>query len=202
MTYEEVQKKVKDLEAERYKKIKEYEEKYETADKAEKEALDTAEKAFGEEKVEAYHKAQEKAQLNRDAMKIYEAKLKTLKTEPIISKEEFNELFEAICEHLSAIVEEDKARVRELAAELFEINGRESKELDEGNMLIEHIQRDLLKDPCGVMLSNGNFVEQPNKVKKFKDYSVISFIRLIEYDDLVSDLAIEKKSPSKYWGAK
>lgn len=201
MNFKEVQAEIANLEEERYKAIKEYTEKCEAAKRREEAALKAAEEAYKEANTEEYHKSQEEARLSHDAMQMFGAKLEDLKREPVMTKEQFDAYYEAITEHLGKIVAADAKKVRALAKDLLEIKGREGKDLAEGNMLIEHIQKDLLKDPCGVMLNNGNFVEQPYRIKKFKDYSVMEFLRFIAEHPFISDLVV-KEEPLKYWGAR
>lgn len=199
MNYEEVKKEITRLENEHYKEVKGYTEKYENAQKRESEALKAADKAYIKTDSEAYHKAQEEARLSHDAMQMYAAKLEELKKQPMITKEQFEEYCAVIMEHLSGIVAEDLERVREIIMDLLEIKGHESAKLTEGNMFMESMQKNLLKDPCGVLLDNGTFVPMPNQVKKFKDFSVVSFLAFISQHPLVSDLAM-KEEPAKYWG--
>lgn len=196
--FEEVKAEVAEIEAKRNKVIADYTEKYETAKKREEEALEVAEKAYKKAKVEDYHKAQEEARLNHDAIQMYAAKLEELKKEPVITKEKFNELREDIAGYLGEIVEKDKESLREIVKEMLEIKDSEGAILEEGNALIEHLQKDLLKDPCGIFSASGNFIPQPNQVKKFKDYSVAEFLRCVTSHPLVEDL-VEHAKPV-IWG--
>lgn len=196
--FEELKAEVAEIEAKRNKVVAEYAEKYETAKKREEEALEAAEKAYKKAKVEDYHKAQEEARMNHDAIQMYAAKLEELKKEPVITKEKFNELREDIAGYLGEIVAKDKESLRDIVREMLEIKESEGDILEEGNALIEHIQKDLLKDPCGIFCANGNFVPQPNQVKKFKDYSVAEFLRCVTSHPLVEDLVERPKATT--WG--
>lgn len=196
--FEEVKAEVAEIEAKRNKVIADYTEKYENAKKREEEALEAAEKAYKKAKVEDYHKSQEEARLNHDAIQMYAAKLEELKKEPVITKEKFNELREDIAGYLGETVEKDKESLREIVKEMLEIKDSEGAILEEGNALIEHLQKDLLKDPCGLFSASGNFIPQPNQVKKFKDYSVAEFLRFVTNHPLVEDL-VEHAKPV-IWG--
>lgn len=196
--FEELKAEVAEIEAKRNKVVAEYTEKYETAKKREEEALEAAEKAYKKAKVEDYHKAQEEARMNHDAIQMYAAKLEELKKEPVITKEKFNELREDIAGYLGEIVAKDKESLREIVKEMLDIKESEGDILDEGNALIEHIQKDLLKDPCGIFCANGNFVPQPSQVKRFKDYSVAEFLNFVTNHPLVEDL-VEHAKPER-WG--
>lgn len=196
--FEEVKAEVAEIEAKRNKVIADYTEKYENAKKREEEALEAAEKAYKKAKVEDYHKSQEEARLNHDAIQMYAAKLEELRKEPVIDKAKFSELREDIAGYLGEIVAEDKESLRDLVSEMVEIREREGAILEEGNALIEHLQKDLLKDPCGLFTSNGNFIPQPNQVKKFKDYSVAEFLNFVTNHPLVEDL-VEHEKPV-IWG--
>ena len=196
--FEEVKAEVAEIEAKRNKVIADYTEKYENAKKREEEALEAAEKAYKKAKVEDYHKAQEEARVNHDAIQMYAAKLEELKKEPLITKAQFDELRADIAEHLGGIVAEDKESLRDLVKKMIEIKESEGKILEEGNALIEHLQKDLLKDPCGLFAANGNFIPQPNQVKKFRDYSVAEFLRFVTNHPFVEDL-VEHEKPVM-WG--
>ena len=196
--FEEVKAEVAEIEAKRNKVIADYTEKYENAKKREAAALEAAEKAYKKAKVEDYHKSQEEARLNHDAIQMYAAKLEELKKEPVITKEKFNELREDIAGYLGETVEKDKESLREIVKEMLEIKDSEGAILEEGNALIEHLQKDLLKDPCGLFSASGNFIPQPNQVKKFKDYSVAEFLRFVTNHPLVEDL-VEHAKPV-IWG--
>lgn len=197
-SFEEVKAEVKAIEDKRNKVVAEYEEKLENAKKREAAAQEEAEKAYKKAKVEDYHKAQEEARINHDAIQMYAAKLEDLKKEPVITKEKFNELREEIADYLGGVVEEDKESLRELVKEMIDIRDTEEPILDEGNALIEHLQKDLLKDPCGLFTANGNFIPQPNQVKRFKDYTILEFLRFVTQHSLVEDL-VEHEKPV-YWG--
>ena len=197
-SFEEVKAEVKAIEDKRNKVVAEYEEKLENAKKREAAAQEEAEKAYKKAKVEDYHKAQEEARINHDAIQMYAAKLEDLKKEPVITKEKFNELREEIADYLGGVVEEDKESLRELVKEMIDIRDTEEPILDEGNALIEHLQKDLLKDPCGLFTANGNFIPQPNQVKRFKDYTILEFLRFVTQHSLVENL-VEHEKPV-YWG--
>ena len=199
-SFEEVKAEVKAIEDKRNKVVAEYEEKLENAKKREAAALEEAEKAYKKAKVEDYHKAQEEARINHDAIQMYAAKLEDLKKEPVITKEKFNELREEIADYLGGVVEEDKESLRELVKEMIDIRDTEEPILDEGNALIEHLQKDLLKDPCGLFTANGNFIPQPNQVKRFKDYTILEFLRFVTQHSLVEDL-VEHEKPV-IWGVR
>lgn len=194
--FEEVKAEVKKLEEKHNKLVNEYTEKLEAAKKREAAALEAAEKAYKNAKAEDYAKAQEEARVNHDVMQMYAAKLEDLKKDPIITQEKFNELRADIAEYLGGIVQEDKDSLRDLVKEMIEIKDNEEKDIDEGNALIEHLQRNLLKDPCGIFASNGVFIPQPNKVKIFDDYSVMSFLRFVTKHPLVEDLMEQPKKPT------
>ena len=195
---EEVKAEVKEIEEKRNKIVAEYTQKLEAAKEREAAALEAAEKAYKKAKVEDYHKAQEEARINHDAIQMYAAKLEDLKKEPVITKAQFEELRADIAENLGDIVAEDKESLREIVKEMLEIKESEGAILEEGNALIEHLQKDLLKDPCGIFCANGNFVPQPNQVKKFKDYSVAEFLRCVTSHPLVEDLVERPKATT--WG--
>lgn len=194
----EVRAEVEEIEAKRNKIIAEYTEKLENAKKRKAEALEAAEKAYKKAKIEDYHKAQDEERINSDAIKMYESKLAELRNEPVISNAKFKELHGDIAAYLANIVGEDKEDLRELVVEMVKIKEAESEILTEGNALIEHIQKDLLKDPCGLFTKSGGFIEQPNKVKKFRDYSVMEFLNFVTNHPLVSDLV--KREELKQWG--
>lgn len=196
--FEEVKAEVAKIEEKHNKVIADYTEKYETAKKREEEALEAAEKAYINAKVEEYHKAQEEARLSHDAMQMYAAKLEGLKKEPVIDKAKFDELREDIAGYLGEIVEKDKESLRDIVREMLEIEESETAILKEGNDLIEHLQRELLKDPCGMFSAKGTFVPQPHKVKKFNDYSVAQFLSFVTNHPLVEDL-VEHPEPV-IWG--
>lgn len=197
-SFEEVKAEVKAIEEKRNKIVAEYTEKHEAAKEREAAALEAAEKAYKKAKVEDYHKAQEEARVNHDAIQMYAAKLEELKKEPLITKAQFDEMRADIAEHLGGIVAEDKESLREIVKEMLEIKESEGAILEEGNALIEHLQKDLLKDPCGLFAANGNFIPQPNQVKKFRDYSVSEFLNFVTNHPLVEDL-VEHKKPVM-WG--
>lgn len=196
--FEEVKAEVKAIEEKHNKLVAEYTEKKAAAKDREAAALEAADKAYKKAKVEDYHKAQEEARVNHDAIQMYSAKLEELNKEPVITKEKFKELREEIAEYLAGIVAEDKESLRDLVKEMVDIRESEGEILEEGNNLIEHLQRDLLKDPCGIFAANGAFVPQPNQVKKFRDYSVAEFLRFVTNHPLVEDL-IEHEKPVT-WG--
>ena len=78
---------------------------------------------------------------------------------------------EYIAVYLGEIVAEDKESLRDLVSEMVEIREREGAILEEGNALIEHLQ----KDPCGLFnVMKGIFIPQPNQVKKIKVYRLIN----------------------------
>lgn len=195
---EEVKAEVKAIEEKHNKVIADYTEKLEAAKAREAAALEEAEKAYKKAKVEDYHKAQDEARISHDAIQMYAAKLEELNKEPVITKKQFDELRKDIAEYLGGIVAEDKESLREIVKEMLEIKESEGGELEEGNALIEHLQKDLLKDPCGLFTSNGNFIPQPNQVKKFRDYSVAEFLNFVTNHPLVEDL-VEKEKPV-LWG--
>ena len=192
-SFEEVKAEVKAIEEKRNKIVAEYTEKHKAAKEREAAALEAAEKAYKKAKVEDYHKAQEEARVNHDAIQMYAAKLEELKKEPLITKAQFDEMRADIAEHLGGIVAEDKESLREIVKEMLEIKESEGAILEEGNALIEHLQKDLLKDPCGLFTANGNFIPQPNQVKKFKDYSVAEFLNFVTNHPLVEDLVKHEK---------
>ena len=195
---EEVKAEVKAIEEKHNKVIADYTEKLEAAKAREAAALEEAEKAYKKAKVEDYHKAQDEARISHDAIQMYAAKLEELNKEPVITKKQFDELRKDIAEYLGGIVAEDKESLREIVKEMLEIKESEGGELEEGNALIEHLQKDLLKDPCGLFTANGNFIPQPNQVKKFRDYSVAEFLNFVTNHPLVEDL-VEKEKPV-LWG--
>lgn len=195
---EAIKAKVAKIEEKREKEIREYQDKYRAADAAEAEAMNRATKAEKEANVEEYHKAQEAFKLNCDAKKLYGGKLSSLENEPQITKEEFEELREGIASYLAAEVEADKADLKEMVASMLEIKDRESKLLEEGNKLIEHLQKDLLLDPCGIFAASGTFIPQDSKVRRFKDYSVAEFLNFVTSHNLVADL-VPKEKPT-IWG--
>ena len=190
--------KVAKIEEKREKIVLEYQEKYKAADVAEAAAMEKATKAEKAANVEEYHKAVEEYKLNKDAKRLYGNKLGELSEEPLITKEEFEELRESIATYLAAEVEADKADLKEMVATMLEIKDRESSLLEEGNKLIEHLQKDLLLDPCGIFAASGNFIPQESKVKRFKDYSVSEFLNFVTSHQLVADL-VPKKEPT-IWG--
>ena len=197
-SFEEVKAEVKALEEKRNKVVAEYTQKLEAAKEREAAAQEEAEKAYKKAKVEDYHKAQDEARISHDAIQMYAAKLEELNKEPVITKKQFDELRKDIAEYLGGIVAEDKESLREIVKEMLEIKESEGGELEEGNALIEHLQKDLLKDPCGLFTANGNFIPQPNQVKKFRDYSVAEFLNFVTNHPLVEDL-VEKEKPV-LWG--
>lgn len=196
--FEEVKAEVKKIEEKHNKVVNDFTQKYEAAQERRAAALEAAEKAYKNAKIEDYHKAQEEARINADAIELYGAKLEELKKEPVITKEQFKELQGDIVVHLGETVEKDKERLRDLVKTMIEIKEKEWEILEEGNALIEHCQKDLLKDPCGLFASNGRFIPQPNQVKKFKDYSVMEFLRFVTNHPLVEDL-VEHEKPI-LWG--
>ena len=195
---EEVKAEVKEIEEKRNKIVAEYTQKLEAAKEREAAALEAAEKAYKKAKVEAYHKAQEEARINHDAIQMYAAKLEDLKKEPVITKAKFEELRADIAANLGDIVAEDKESLREIVKDMLEIKESQGAILEEGNALIEHLQKDLLKDPCGLFAANGNFIPQPHQVKRFRDYSVSEFLNFVTNHPLVEDLVEKPKSVS--WG--
>lgn len=197
---EEVKAEVAEIEEKHNKIIAAYMEKREAAKEREAAALEEAEKAYKKAKVEDYHKAQEEARTNHDAIQMYAAKVEELKREPVITKAKFDELREDIAEYLGVIVAEDKENLRDLVSEMVEIKDREGHFLTEGNALIEHLQKDLLKDPCGLFAKNGDFIPQPHMIKKFKDYSVSEFLNFVTQHPLVNDLV--EHGEFTYWGRK
>lgn len=196
--FEAVKAEVKEIEEKFNKKVEDYTQKYEAAQERKAAALEAAEKAYKKAKIEDYHKAQEEARSSTDAMELYGAKLEELKKEKIITKEQFEKLRGEIAEYLGGVVKEDEARLRDLVKTMVEIKEKESKILDEGNALIEHCQKGLLKDPCGIYTQSGRLIEQPNQVKLFKEYRVIEFVRFITKHPLVEDFA--EKEKTYYWG--
>lgn len=185
---EKIKEKVRKIEEEHEKEHEKYSTMYTEAREREKEAQAAAEKAFKKGDVENYHKALEEARVNADAMKMYGGKVQEIAFKPWIDQEEFKGLFEEICDYLAGIVEEDKAILAELCEKMLEIKAREDKEITEGNKLIEHIQRELLKDPCGTTTATGNFVEMPFRVKRFKNLGVLEFINFVSAHPLIKDL--------------
>lgn len=194
--FEEVKAEVKKIEEKHNKVVNDFTQKYEAAKERRAAALEAAEKAYKNAKIEDYHKAQEEARINADAIELYGAKLEELKKEPVITKEQFKELQGDIVVHLGKIVEKDKEHLRNLVTEMIEIKEKEESEINEGNALIEHLQKDLLLDPCGLFGSKGNFVPQPNQVKLFRDYSIMEFLRFVTNHPLVEDLVEHPKTPT------
>lgn len=200
--FEEVKAEVEKLEEKHDKILKDYSDKHAAAQEREAAAIEAAEKAYKKTKVEEYHAAQEEARINRDAIQMYAAKIEEVKKEPIITKAKFKELREDIAEHLGGIVAEDKESLRDLIIELIELKEREEEALREGNGLIEHIQKDLLKEPCGIICENGTYIPQPNLIKRFRDYSIVEFLNFVTSHPLVNELAGDrlKHKEIKYWG--
>ena len=198
--FEEVKAEVKAIEDKHNKIIADYTEKLKAAREREAAALEAAEKAYKKAKVEDYHKAQEEGRINHDAAQMYSAKLEDLKREPAMTKELFEELRADIAEYLGGIVAEDKESLRDLVREMVDIRDSELEVLEEGNALIEHMQRDLLKDPCGRIAANGAFVADDKMVKRFKDYSIAEFLKFVTNHPLVEDL-IEHEKPV-IWGTR
>lgn len=194
----EISKEVNLIETKYLNKITEYTEKAEAAKTRKNAALEEAEKAYKNTKIEEYHKAQEEARISNDAMEMFKSKVADLQKEPILTKEEFSEIREEIAAYLNDMVMTDKDKLRNLVNQIVEIGNREEELLLEGNKLIEHYQKDLLKDPCGMFSKNGEFIPEPNKVKKYKDYSVLQFVKFITSHPAVADLA--KKENIKRWG--
>lgn len=198
---EEIKEKIRKIEEKQKKEREKYSIKYTEAREREKEAQAAAEKAYKKTDIESYHKALEEARINADAMKIYGSKVTEIDSKPWIDEEEFKGLYKEICDYLAGIVEEDREILAELCAKMVEIKKREHEEITEGNKLIEHIQRDLLMDPCGIMSATGNFIEQPYKVKRFKDLSVLEYINFVTAHPFVKDLIeIEPQGAPKVWG--
>lgn len=189
---EEIKEKVRKIEEAHEKEREKYSIMYTEAREREKEAQAAAEKAYKKAEIENYHKALEEARACADAMKLYGNKVQEVDFSPWIDEEAFKGLYEEICDHLAGIVEEDKAILAELCAKMLEIKEREDKAITEGNKLIEHIQRDLLKDPCGTTTAAGNFVEMPFKVKRFKDLGVLEYINFVSAHPFIKDLVSPK----------
>lgn len=193
-----IKEKVNKIAAKRDKEIADYQEKIKTAKEREAAAHEAIDKAYKAAKVEEFHKAQDEARLNHDAIEMYEAKLKTLETEPVISNEEFMKYRNELADILAGIVAEDKTQLREIVVDMIEIKDNESNIIDDANKFIEYMQRKLLKDPCGIFASNGTFIPQPRKVKIFNDYSVMEFLRFVTKHSLVEDL-MEQESKRPNW---
>lgn len=82
----------------------------------------------------------------------------------------FSELREDTAGYLGEIVAEDKESLRDLVSEMVEIREHEGAILEEGNALIEHLQ----KDPCGLFNAKGAFIPHLNQVNNSKFYRLIS----------------------------
>lgn len=190
-----IKEKVNKIAAKREKEIADYQEKIKTAKEREAAAHEAIDKAYKAAKAEEFHKAQDEVRLNRDAIEMYENKLKTLEAEPVISKEEFTEFRNNLADILAGIVEEDRTQLREIVADMIEIRDNETSIINDVNQFIEHMQKGLLKDPCGLFGSKGNFIPQPNMVKLFRDYSVREFLEFVTKHPLVEDLVEQPKPP-------
>lgn len=193
-----VKKKISAIESDYNNLIADYSGKLANAKAREAEAIKAADIAYKNTDIEEYHRAQEEARLSGDAIKMYEEKLAELDKAPFISKDQFNEIHADIINYLGDMVAADKEKLRAIVKDMIAIKDNELTVLGEGNKLLEHVQRDLLKDPCGVFASNGAFVPMPNKVKRFKDYSVSEFLRFVTSHPLAEDLA--ESEEIKIWG--
>lgn len=198
---EAIKERVKAIQDKQDKIYEEYREKWQNAYDRKEKAIKEADKAYSKAKPEEYHKQQEEVRLNTDALQMYGSKLSELDKEPWITKEEFEGFYNSICEYLQAIVEEDRKSLAELAKQMIEIRERESQEIKEGNELIEKLQKDFLKDPCGIFSKSGEFVPMPGRLKRFKDTKVLEFVNMICEYPLIKDLVPQEKKPKeKYWG--
>ena len=183
---------IENLESKANEVIADYEAKLSDAREREAAALEAAEKAYKSAKVDLYHKCQEEVRLNQDAAKMYESKLMALKSEKLISKDDFENYFKVICEDLNTMVESDLKRIAELVSEMIEIQKKERDIISDTNIFIKHMQKDILKDIPGCINNYGQFVEYPQQYKKFKDYKVCEFVRLIRTHPTLKGLVEEE----------
>lgn len=184
----DLKKKLEDLAAENTKTATENNKKLNEARAREAKLVEEADKAYKKMDLETFHKAQEELKLCQDAQKLYMGAIKRADFDPVITKEQFDDYFKQICEYLEDMIAEDRETLGELLAAIIYIRDREDKEMTAANKLIETMQKNLLKDPCGITNAGGIFVEIPSMVKKYKNTEVLEFCNFITSHPIIKEL--------------
>lgn len=160
------------------------------AKEREAEAAKAAEQAYQKGDVKAYHKAQDEIRLNMDAAAMYKEKAKKIEATPIIDKAEFDQICKDTFAYMNGIVAKDRAAIKDLAKELDKILKAEEKEMKEVNAFLENVQRNVYKEKIGYEAKVG-WVDEPWKVKKYKDWRVLECLRFILSHPLIDQMMKE-----------
>lgn len=190
---------INELESNKGKLISEYTDKMESAKEKEAAACRAADAAYRKSNPNEYHKQQELMKISKDAAAMYESKLKEIEQNPLISQSDFDSYVNSIHAELEEAVKEDGVRVAALVSELIEIRNNEEALISDTNNFIEHMQKDLLKDPCGLRTRNGDYIPQERKVKKYRNLDLIYFVNLVREHPYISALVNQepKQQPKK-----
>ncbi len=172
---EEIEEIVNSKEAEKDENLK----KAAAAKERREKALNEAAEAHSVADVKAYHKAKDEARMNEDAAAMYEGIARVIEEKACITKEQYEDYIARVTNSLNATVEEDSLILADLAKGLKELKDNLSEEIAAGNKLLEFIQKKAYKDPCGIIAKNGEFVQQPFRIKRYKNTKILESLNFV-----------------------
>ena len=136
--------------------------------------------AYAEANVSEYHTAQDERRQASDAIEMYKAKLDSLKSNPLITREEYSSLSQDITDEQEKAEKKAFRRITKLIEEAIDINAHLLKEIQAGDECLSRLQIECFKDPEYLNAPDG---AKRYRVKKWNDYKVPYFVDYLKNSD-------------------
>ena len=136
--------------------------------------------AYADANVSEYHTAQDERRQAQDAIEMYKAKLDSLKSNPLITREDYSSLLADITAEQEKAERKAFRRITKLIEEAIDINTHLLNEIQSGDECLSRLQIECFKDPDYLNAPNG---AKQFRVKKWKDYKVPYFVEYLKNSD-------------------
>lgn len=124
----------------------------------------------------AYSEAVAKQQTANNILEFYTGKLEKLKSEPMVSKEEYEEYTNRIKQILDKVNDDKREQAQELLKELVVIEPELTINIDKGNELLSTLQHEVYKDDASMDNRSGGRVRMEHLENRYKNYELVNGI--------------------------
>ena len=149
------------------------------------EARERAAEALASGDEAAYHKARSEQRAMQDSVDLFLSRLEALTESPLITQGEYESLVADILAELAEHVAGAKNEISRLADEMQTVSDRSGAEIEEGNRLMDDLRVKIAKiEPYTVEPDGTRHRKAVNSKRKFKDYSVQHYVRVLKENSL------------------
>lgn len=199
---EEIKKNIEKVVAAKESELAGYKSKLDEALTAAEAAKDESIKCYAAADVKGYHKSQDEFRTNTDAADMFRSKIAELEKAPYITESEFQDAANTIYAELNDEVEAAGAEIAELVKKIVEIGERTSDSINQWEKYVLDMQRNIRKDKCNIILTNGKETNVPDNARKkyFNNKDISSYVSAIRDHYYINKYLGEVPKETTIWG--